>query len=285
MKTILMVYPDSVMHLSDNAFGWFEDEAERLGISLQVLTMENFSVVVNPLHILYNAQPVVLPDVIVMRGYDYVLSMAFETFGVRVINSTLSMQRAQNKMIAHCLFEKAGLPSLHTIYGRGISYVQAKDAFGSNVFVVKELTGSKGKQVWIVKNEKDYNKLLWQYNNENLLLQEYLESSCGRDVRVWVIGGKAVACVERYSDNDFRSNLALGGMVKPHSLTQAIKDLSEKAANCVGLDFAGVDLLFTPQKDTFAVCEVNGNAGFRSISKIGGENIPRLFLEFILTLS
>ena len=280
-----MVYPDSVMHLSDNAFGWFEDEAERLGISLQMFTMENFSVVVNPLHILYNAQPVVLPDVIVMRGYDYVLSMAFETFGVRVINSTLSMQSAQNKMIAHCLFEKNGLPSLHTLYGSGISYVQAKDTFGSNIFVVKELTGSKGKQVWLVKNEKDYDKLLWRYNNENLLLQEYLESSCGRDVRVWVIGGKAVSCVERYSDNDFRSNLALGGMVKPHQLTQTIKDLSEKAANCVGLDFAGVDLLFKPQKDTFAVCEVNGNAGFRTISKIGGENIPRLFLEFILTLS
>ncbi len=285
MKSVWMIYPDKALQCADNAFSWFREEASRVGLSLDILSMESFVVIANPLHILYKDKPITLPDTIVIRGYDYILSSAFETLGIKVINSTLSMQLSRNKMLTHYWLEKAGIPSPRTLYGRNIAYATAVNIFKSNSFIVKDIIGSKGEQVWMVNSDKEYQDLLDKYSSEQLMLQEYIKCSDGRDIRVWVIGGKAIACVERYSETDFRSNFAQGGKVKEYPLTDEIKRLSEAASNCLGMEFAGVDLLFTDDKDKFTICEVNGNAGFRTISKIGGENIPHLFFEFILQRS
>ena len=61
-------------------------------------------------------------------------------------------------------------------------------------------------------------------------------------------------------------------------------DIAIKAAKVLGLDFAGVDLLFVGKdaegQDLFTVCEVNGNAGFRTASIVGIDKIPEKLLAY-----
>lgn len=57
------------------------------------------------------------------------------------------------------------------------------------------------------------------------------------------------------------------------------KALALRAARAVGADFAGVDLLFTPQGPL--VCEVNSNAHFKNLLSCTGVNTAREILRFL----
>ena len=54
------------------------------------------------------------------------------------------------------------------------------------------------------------------------------------------------------------------------------------AANALGLFFCGVDLLFTD--DGFCVCEVNGNAAFRSLPEGCGVDLPAVFMRSLAAI-
>ena len=63
-------------------------------------------------------------------------------------------------------------------------------------------------------------------------------------MRVIVIGGKAIAAMERRNDKDFRSNVAQGGEGVKINLTEKFKKIAEKCARVLRLDYCGVDLLY-----------------------------------------
>ena len=72
----------------------------------------------------------------------------------------------------------------------------------------------------------------------------------------------------------------MGGKAKEVEVTPEIAQLSLRCAKIIGLEFAGIDLLFS--ETGYSVCEINGNAGFRTISSVSGEvNIPRALFEYI----
>ena len=97
------------------------------------------------------------------------------------------------------------------------------------------------------------------------VLQEFVATSSGRDIRVWVTGDEVAGHVLRYNPSSFKSNFAAGGSFRQIPLPPAAASLAVAAARACGLFFAGVDLLFDGQNG-FKVCEVNGNAGFRTAS-------------------
>lgn len=105
-----------------------------------------------------------------------------------------------------------------------------------------------------------------------LLFQELIHESYGRDARINVVGGRVVACMLRQStDGDFRSNLTRGGAMAPYSPTRAEAELAVRATELLGLDFAGVDVLFG--RDGPLLCEVNSNAHFKTTLECTGVNM------------
>ena len=111
------------------------------------------------------------------------------------------------------------------------------------------------------------------------MLQQYISRSFGRDVRVWVIGNSVAGSVLRYSDTSFLSNYAQGGEDMQYEIDSEIKDLALRSTQALGLEFAGVDILF--DEGGYTVCEVNGNAGFRTISSVSDKNIPYQLFDYI----
>ena len=80
---------------------------------------------------------------------------------------------------------------------------------------------------------------------ERSVVQPFADAG-GRDIRVYVIGGKPVAAMERRSDTDFRSNFSLGGRARIVPLDSLKEDeLAIVSAVCeaLPLDYAGVDIM------------------------------------------
>ena len=113
------------------------------------------------------------------------------------------------------------------------------------------------------------------------LFQAFVDTSFGVDVRVNVVGERAVcAMLRRGKAGDFRSNIAHGGVGEPYTLSREEKEIAVSAARAVGADFAGVDLLFG--ENGALVCEVNSNPHFTGTYKHTGTNLAIPILEHIL---
>ena len=88
--------------------------------------------------------------------------------------------------------------------------------------------------------------------------------------------------MERYSENgDFRANITNGGSMKPYEPKEAQVELARKVMRTLGLDFAGVDILFGEEEEPI-LCEVNSNAHFKNIYDCTGINVADAIISYIL---
>ena len=145
--------------------------------------------------------------------------------------------------------------------------------------VVKEDKGSFGMQVYLAKGKEELKKILQSLGNKNFLMEEFVESSKGRDLRVNVVGSKVIGAMERSNDKDFRSNITLGGKAKYVKCDDEACEMALKACEIVGTDFAGVDLLYGEEGYLFS--EINSNVNYLSFNKASGLNMGRSILEYI----
>lgn len=151
--------------------------------------------------------------------------------------------------------------------------------------VIKECYGSFGMQVYLAERKEDVLDYTKKLAGKPFLYQKYLEKSRGRDVRLQVVGDKVVASMYRFSETgDFRANITNGGSMKAYVPSKRECDLAVQAVRVLGLDFAGVDLLFSEGESGEAdvVCEVNSNAHFKNIFTCTGVNVAECIMEYIV---
>lgn len=258
----------------NNAFTWMIEAAENYGMKAEIVFVEDLWIKLDRLE-----SKNMLPKVAIMRCYEYVVSTYLEAQGVLVLNNTASMMRSKNKAISHLLLSQAQLPMPCTYYGyEQWSYENLIAKFHSTRFIAKGLLGSQGQDVFLIQNEAMLKEVQSKYK-EGLLYQQYIETSYGRDIRVYVVGNQVVGSVLRFSQNDFRSNYALGGSVEAYPIEESLQRICIKATQALGLVYAGIDVLFGP--DGPLICEVNGNAAFRTLSKVTNVSIPHELFRYI----
>ena len=125
----------------------------------------------------------------------------------------------------------------------------------------KYTKGSFGKQVELIKNEKQAKLFTKLYNGE-VLFQDYVKTSFGRHARACVIGGKPMIfynIVNNDNYNNFKSNMASGrAHVEELEITDNLCDICNKIYEKIPLDNMGIDFLFG-ENDELLLCEINGN--------------------------
>ena len=136
----------------------------------------------------------------------------------------------------------------------------------------------------MINNRAELQHKVKEFAGESIVFQKFIEESRGRDVRVYVVGGKAVACAERCNKDDFRSNVQSGGKmtaidINDSNYTEFVL-LAEKTAKILGADFSGVDILYS--NDCPLVCEVNSNAHFAGLTKATGIDVARCIVKHFL---
>lgn len=281
MKYGWMIYPKTTINnkFGNNAFDWMRESALKKGIFIDIIFSDDL-IILNGENIkfIYEDRELKLPDFVIMRGHNLTISSQLETLGIRVINTTQSMLNALNKAVTSQLLIKHSVSTPKFMFTKYKDYINIHKFFDNKKFVMKKIDGSKGEGVYLIESEEDYNRAFSEIGRE-YFCQEFVETSYGKDIRVYVLGDKVLGCVKRISNSGFKSNFSLGGRVEKCELNSSIEEISLKAAKALGIDFCGIDLLIT--EDSYTVCEVNGNAGFRTITQVSDIDIPNELFKYI----
>ena len=232
-----------------------------------------------------------------LSGYDFCIyldkdkyiSYMLEKEGIRLFNSARAIELCDDKMTTALALSNSGIPMPKTLpgllcYDDGAPLNEqalriVEEELGYPV-IVKSSFGSMGTGVFKAENFEQLKVAASALKIQPHLFQQYIAESAGRDIRVIVIGGKAVAAMERISGGDFRSNIAIGGRGLKIDMPVQVKEMAEKAAALLNLDYCGADILFG--KEGFYLCEVNSNAFFDGIEAATGVNIAKLYANHIV---
>ena len=228
------------------------------------------------------------PDFALFWDKDYALAKRLEQEGVALFNSAEAMRICDDKSLtAVALRGKARMPKTLIApktfegvgYGDGEWLRGAIETLGFPM-VVKEACGSFGKQVYLVESEEELFLLVENMGYKPFLLQEFIEGSRGRDLRINVVGGQVFCAILRENTEDFRSNITGGGVGKAYAPSEAQAELALTACREIGLDFAGVDVLFGDGGEPI-LCEVNSNPHFKSTFDCTGKDMSVAILRYI----
>ena len=274
------------------------EAADLRGIDLQIIDAKQCKMVLN-------GKISVLIENEELKGIDLLLSLPsysttdslvratllqqFELCGVRVVNSFASTMIAKNKITSLQLLAKNNvpIPKTYAIHSSGHMNDMLED-IGRFPVIVKSVVGSLGIGVAIIESKRGLRSIadmmIESNNSHPLLLQEYIKESSGKDIRVFVVGNKIVAAMDRIAvtRGEFRSNFSLGGKVKIAELTDKEKKMAIKATRVCGLDYAGVDLIRS--KEGTKVLEINSNPGFKGITEAAGADVAGEIIDYMVAL-
>ena len=222
------------------------------------------------------------PDFVLFWDKDILLAQYLESLGIPVFNSSRSIALCDDKRLTYLALQSSGIPMPKTVIApftydnigyNNFDFLETVEAEVSYPMVVKEAFGSFGMQVYLVQNHEEMVTKLQEISPKPVIFQEFLSEFQGTDIRLQVVGDEVVASMLRYSVNgDFRANVTIGGKMQKYTPTKEQCDIAIKATKELGLNFAGVDLLFGPDERP-VLCEVNSNAHFKTIFDCTGINV------------
>jgi ribosomal protein S6--L-glutamate ligase len=112
---------------------------------------------------------------------------------------------------------------------------------------------------------------LWAMG-QDIVLQEYIRESKGRDIRAIVVGKRVIATMRRTARaGEFRSNLHRGGLGIRVKLDRRYAATAVAAAQVMGLEVAGVDMLEGSQGPK--ILEINSSPGLEGIERASGVDV------------
>jgi len=270
----------------------FIEVAENMEIDFSIVYADEVDLIVSRddrNSIRYKDSIVSLPDVVIARTgsstghFNLSVLRQFERLNVPTLPNSDSIVASKDKMYANQILAQAGLPIPKTMLTRFPSNCDLIENQVGFPCVVKVVTGSYGAGVYLCRDRKqfdDLSELISAIDFKNsMIVQEYIEYSSGRDLRVIVIGGKVVGAMKREStDGSFKANITRGGVGTAYDVDDMMELLSIQTAKVLDLDIAGIDLLFHP--DGYRVCEANSSPGFRGFENALGINIPQKIFEY-----
>ncbi|MHB1424848.1 MAG: ATP-grasp domain-containing protein [Gemmataceae bacterium] len=202
--------------------------------------------------------------------------------GVAVLNPPRAVETCVDKYLATAKLEAAGLRVPPTVVCQHAdAALEAFAALGGDV-VVKPLFGSEGRgMVRVCDPEMAWRTFRTLERTQSVLyLQQFIRHP-GWDLRVFVLGGRVLTAMRRYSNGDWRTNVAQGGRGEVARLSADEEKLAVCAAAALGAVMAGVDLLPGPQGEWY-VLEVNAVPGWRALALVTGVDVAAAVLDFLV---
>ncbi len=227
-------------------------------------------------------------DFVIFWDKDVRLAALLENSDTRVFNSSRAIALCDNKADTYIALLDTGIRQPNTYLSakqfRACTdltyYHECANSLGYPL-IIKESYGSFGAQVYLIRDESGLSECILKLEAKEFLMQEYVESSKGRDIRLQMVGDECVACMYRYNENDFRANVTNGGAMKPYVPNEQQLEMARKVMNCLGLDFAGIDIMFG-DNDQPIFCEANSNAHFKNLYNCTGINTADYIFKYIL---
>jgi len=199
---------------------------------------------------------------------------------LRLINSRESLEIASDKFLTSVFLENYKIPTPKTIICEDPnSALEGFEELGGDC-VIKPLYGSKGVGITRLNDRGFAENVIYSLSklNQVFYLQEFIEHH-NRDIRILVLGDKAIAGMYRVSDN-WKTNINFGAKPEPIKISDELENLAIKAARITKTEIAGVDII--ESKNGFLVIEVNSIPGFTALQTVSKVNIAEEIVSYFL---
>lgn len=215
--------------------------------------------------------------------YGTAVVRQFEMMNVYTVNTSDAISRSRDKL--HCLqlLSRRGIGLPITGFSHSTKYTEDLiKIVGGAPLVIKLLEGTQGIGVVLAETKKAGESVIEAFRGlkANILVQEFIKEAGGADIRCFVVGNKVVASMMRKGkEGEFRSNLHRGGTSKAIKITPEERSTAVRAAQIIGLEVAGVDILRSNHGPV--VIEVNSSPGLEGIEKATQKDVAGLIIDHI----
>lgn len=207
----------------------------------------------------------------------------------RLYTNSLLVPSSISKATEIAKLIKAGVPMPKTIYGSLEYLVRVAPENLGFPYIIKSTSGKKAREVWIVDDvvavhETPLLRELKKKEKDGMrfFAQEFIKASMR--YRVFVLGGEVLAVAsaptkwrKRFNAEDLQKGL----VSMPSS---EMKELALAAADAVGLDISGVDILKVDDTGELLVIEANAAPSWKLVEKLTGKNMAEEILKWLIKL-
>lgn len=209
-----------------------------------------------------------------ITSYGLAVVRQFDMMGVPVLNTAIAIARSRDKLRAMQLLTKRHVDVPTTVCARTPDAVPVALGLIGTPAIVKLQQGTQGIGTMIAETPQAVSSLLetlWAMG-QDIILQEYIAESRGRDLRAIVVGKRVIASMRRQAKSgEFRSNLHRGGLGMRVDLEPRYAQAAITAATVMGLEVAGVDML--ESKSGPKILEINSSPGLEGIERTSGVDV------------
>jgi len=213
--------------------------------------------------------------------YGTAVVRQFEMMGTYCINESVAISRSRDKLRSTQLLSRKGVGIPVTAFANSPDDVGGLiREVGGAPLVIKLLEGTQGIGVVLAETKKAAESVIQAFMgvNSNILIQEFIKEAGGSDIRCLVVNGKVIAAMQRTAqEGEFRSNIHRGGSAQLVKLTPKERATAVKAANVMGLNVCGVDLLRSDRGPL--VMEVNSSPGLRGIEEATKKDVAGRIID------
>lgn len=266
------------------------ESGRRKNVQVSVINVQKLNLMISKdsvAGVRYDGKRVDVPDAVIPRvgasGADYfalAVVRQLERLGVVMLNNFESILVSRDKLHTIQAVAEHGLPVPTTVLAKfpvDVGFIEETFEFP---VILKKSSGSQGKGVMKIESAGQLEDVCDMLDTTTpMIFQEYIEASAGRDLRVFVVGGKVVCTMMRVASKGFKANVHQGGSVRSAAVTGAVEYLCLETVRVLGLDIAGVDLLI--DKNSYKICEVNSSPGFDGLEKATGVNVADHIIDYV----
>lgn len=210
-----------------------------------------------------------------------------ESLGVTVVNSSAVASVCEDKFLTSLALERAGVPT--PAFALAFGPEEAKRAIerlGGFPVVIKPNLGSWGRLLAKVNDVDaleaivEHKDVLGSPEHKAIYLQAFVQKP-GRDIRVFVIGGRAICAIYRTSPH-WITNTARGGQATNCPLTPELENIAKAASDAVGGGILALDVFETG--DGYTINEINHTMEFKNSEAPTGVSISGAMIDYCLTI-
>jgi tetrahydromethanopterin:alpha-L-glutamate ligase len=208
---------------------------------------------------------------------------ALRELGMPIYNDARAIEKSVDKAMTSFLLHRAGIATPMTWVTEDAALarrVMMKETAAEHELVMKPLFGAQGEGLQRLAagmSLPDMN--LFQ---GVAYLQRFVNArkKGWRDWRVFVIGGRAVATMQRHG-RSWINNVAQGARCEASEQDGELAALAERATHALGLDYSGVDLIRDHEGHAYVI-EVNGIPAWKGLQSVTQVNIAQCLVDDLI---
>lgn len=290
-KGLILIYPGYQNEAKQYQYGRIIEEFAKLGITIDKLKVDEVVFGIQNSKASLNVNNY---DFCIQLVKDKYINALLEKASIRCFNTYTAIENCDDKMMTYTILENNNIRMPSTISGimnAGIEKIdnfacskQLKDYVEKDLgypFIVKKSNSKGGRDIYKINNRNELEDICNKLNGSEYLFQQFISDNSGKDIRVPVIAGNVVGSFMRINENDFRSNITLGGSAIHYEISNNYKEVAEKVAKILKLDYCSVDFFVSNDKEPL-ICEVNPDPALKSIEKLLDKNVAKIFAEYIV---